>query len=128
MSTRFFIGHRGASDSLLPVLSDAVEKRITEHSVEQFAAGAYGRFDSLAAQAVRREWIPRLLRGVNLKRAPKNGIVESPSNDYNEASFLPEASSSDEKGDMYGNHRHRLRHHQLSFLRIPKRQSGDDPQ
>ena len=27
--------------------------------------------------------------------APQNGIVESPSKDYNEASFLPEASSSD---------------------------------
>ena len=54
MSTCFFIGHRDAPDSLLPALSDAVEKYITEHDVEQFVVGAYGRFDSLAAQAVRR--------------------------------------------------------------------------
>ena len=54
MSTCFFIGHRDAPDSLLPALSDAVEKRITEHGVDQFVVGAYGRFDSLAAQAVRR--------------------------------------------------------------------------
>lgn len=54
MSTCFFIGHRDAPDSLLPALSDAVEKRITEHGVDQFVVGAYGKFDSLAAQAVRR--------------------------------------------------------------------------
>ncbi len=54
MRTCFFIGHRDAPDSLLPALSDAVEKCITEHGVEQFVVGAYGRFDSLAAQAVRR--------------------------------------------------------------------------
>ena len=54
MSTCFFIGHRDAPDSLLPALSDVVEKRITEHGVDQFVVGAYGRFDSLAAQAVRR--------------------------------------------------------------------------
>lgn len=54
MSTCFFIGHRDAPDSLLPALSAAVEKHITEHGVDQFVVGAYGRFDSLAAQAVRR--------------------------------------------------------------------------
>lgn len=54
MRTCFFIGHRDAPDSLLPALSGAVEKCITEHGVEQFVVGAYGRFDSLAAQAVRR--------------------------------------------------------------------------
>ena len=42
-----------------------------------------------------RELIPRPFRGVNLKGTSKNGIVESPSKDYNEANFLPEASSSD---------------------------------
>ena len=54
MSTCFFIGHRDAPDSLLPALSDAVEKRITEYGVDQFVVGHYGKFDSLAAQAVRR--------------------------------------------------------------------------
>lgn len=54
MSTCFFIGHRDTPDSLLPALSAAVEKRIIEHGVDQFVVGAYGKFDSLAAQAVRR--------------------------------------------------------------------------
>ena len=54
MSTCFFIGHRDAPDSLLPALSAAVEKRIIEHGVDQFVVGADGKFDSLAAQAVRR--------------------------------------------------------------------------
>ena len=41
MRTCFFIGHRDTPDSLLPALSDAVEKCITEHGVEQFVVGAY---------------------------------------------------------------------------------------
>ena len=53
MNTCFFIGHRDALDSILPALSAAIEARITKDGVEQFVAGAYGRFDSLAAQAVR---------------------------------------------------------------------------
>ena len=54
MSTCFFIGYRDTPDSLLPALSAAVEKRIIEHGVDQFVVGVYGKFDSLAAQAVRR--------------------------------------------------------------------------
>ena len=53
MSTCFFIGHRDAPDSLLPLLSAAIEERITEHNVDQFVVGHYGKFDSLSAQAVR---------------------------------------------------------------------------
>ena len=54
MSTCFFIGHRDAPDSILPALSAAIEKRITEDGVDQFVVGHYGKFDSLAAQAVRK--------------------------------------------------------------------------
>ena len=54
MSTCFFIGHRDAPDSILPALSAAIEKRITEDGVGQFVVGHYGKFDSLAAQAVRK--------------------------------------------------------------------------
>ena len=54
MSTCFFIGHRDAPDSILPSLSAAIEARIVEDGVDQFVAGNYGRFDSLAAQAVRK--------------------------------------------------------------------------
>ena len=53
MSTCFFIGHRDAPDSILPSLSAAIETRIVEDGVDQFVVGNYGRFDLLAAQAVR---------------------------------------------------------------------------
>ena len=54
MSTCFFIGHRDAPDSILPSLSAAIEARIVEDGVDQFVVGNYGRFDLLAAQAVRK--------------------------------------------------------------------------
>ena len=48
----FFIGHREASDDLLPALRAAVEKHIIDHGVTEFLVGAYGSFDHLAAQCV----------------------------------------------------------------------------
>lgn len=52
MSTCFFIGHREAPDTLLPLLADEVERHITEYGVNAFYVGHYGRFDALAASAV----------------------------------------------------------------------------
>jgi hypothetical protein len=49
----FFIGHRDAPEGLLPALVDTVERHITEYGVEDFVVGQYGRFDSLAARAVK---------------------------------------------------------------------------
>ena len=53
MATCFFIGHRDAKDSLLPELLDEVERHITDCGVTDFVVGRYGRFDGLAAQAVK---------------------------------------------------------------------------
>lgn len=53
MSTCFFIGHRDAKDSLLPTLIAEVERHILEYGVTEFVVGRYGRFDGLAAQAVK---------------------------------------------------------------------------
>lgn len=53
MATCFFIGHRDAKDSLLPALIAEVEWHILEYSVTEFVVGRYGRFDGLAAQAVK---------------------------------------------------------------------------
>ncbi len=53
MNTCFFIGHREASESLLPVLQDTVARHITEYGVTAFYVGHYGGFDRLAARAVR---------------------------------------------------------------------------
>lgn len=52
MPTCFFIGHREALDSLLPQLSAAVERHITELGVTDFVVGSYGWFDSMAARTV----------------------------------------------------------------------------
>ena len=52
MSTSFFIGHREAPDTLLPLLVDEVEHHITEYGVNAFYVGHYGRFDALATSAV----------------------------------------------------------------------------
>ncbi len=53
MATCFFIGHRDAKDSLLPALIAEVERHILEYGVTEFVVGRYGRFDGLAAQAVK---------------------------------------------------------------------------
>lgn len=53
MATCFFIGHRDAKDSLLPELLNEVERHITDCGVTEFVVGCYGRFDGLAAQAVK---------------------------------------------------------------------------
>ena len=50
--TCFFIGHRETSDSIFPVLVQAVERHITEYGVTEFVVGHYGNFDRLAARAV----------------------------------------------------------------------------
>lgn len=54
MSTCFFIGHRDVSDSVLSALEQEVERHITEYGITDFVVGHYGRFDSLAAQALSR--------------------------------------------------------------------------
>lgn len=48
----FFIGHREAGEGLLPTLTAAVERHITEYGVTSFMVGRYGNFDKLAARAV----------------------------------------------------------------------------
>ena len=52
MGICFFIGHRESGDELLPALTEAVERHITEYSVTSFMVGRYGNFDKLAARVV----------------------------------------------------------------------------
>ena len=54
MSTCFFIGHRETGDDILPRLTEAVERHITEYGVTEFVVGQYGNFDRLAARAARK--------------------------------------------------------------------------
>lgn len=51
--TCFFIGHRDAPDTIYPVLLAEVERHIAELGVGEFIVGHCGRFDSLAARAVK---------------------------------------------------------------------------
>ena len=53
MQTCFFIGHREAPDDLYPALYDAVLRHIETYGVIDYVVGHYGRFDALAASAVR---------------------------------------------------------------------------
>ena len=52
MGICFFIRHREAGDELLPALTAAVERNITEYGVTSFMVGRYGNFDKLAARVV----------------------------------------------------------------------------
>ena len=52
MGICFFIGHREADGELIPALTAAVERHITEYGVTSFIVGRYGNFDKLAARVV----------------------------------------------------------------------------
>ena len=49
----FFIGHREADERLLPLLSETIERLITEENVSYFYVGGYGGFDRVASTAVK---------------------------------------------------------------------------
>ena len=48
----FFIGHREAPEDIAAYLASEVRRHITELGVTEFVVGHYGRFDSMAGQAV----------------------------------------------------------------------------
>ena len=48
----FFIGHREASDELLPVLLQTIENHITQMGVTEFVVGGYGGFDRVVSRAL----------------------------------------------------------------------------
>ena len=53
MSVCFFIGHRDAPSQVRELLESAVERHICLYGVTDFYVGRYGRFDSMAANAVK---------------------------------------------------------------------------
>ena len=53
MKSCFFIGHREATEALLPQLMDVIE-RLVSQGVTDFVVGHYGGFDRVAASAVQR--------------------------------------------------------------------------
>lgn len=65
MGICFFIGHREADDELIPALTAAVERHITEYGVTSFMVGRYGNFGKLAARTV-----------IDAKSAPPGGDAD----------------------------------------------------
>ena len=50
----FLIGSHLSPDALSPLLDEAIERHIAEYGVTEFLVRRYGRFDQLAAEALRR--------------------------------------------------------------------------
>lgn len=50
----FLFGHADCPDSIMPQLEQAIEDYYSKHGVTDFYVGSRGRFDSLAATAVKR--------------------------------------------------------------------------
>ena len=78
--TCFFIGHRDAPDTIYPALLAEVERHITELGVGEFIVGHYGRFDSLAARAVKesKAWHPEVELTLLLPYHPAKKPVQKP--------------------------------------------------
>lgn len=53
MKSCFLIGHRDSDPELQPLLNRAVEHHVTQYGVTEFYVGNHGRFDNMAAVAIR---------------------------------------------------------------------------
>lgn len=76
----FFIGHREADERLLPELTAAIERLITEEQVSCFYVGGYGGFDRIAASAVKqaKRHHPEVTLMLVLPYHPAEHPVETP--------------------------------------------------
>lgn len=75
----FFIGHREASNKLLPILRQTVEKHISEYGVTEFIVGGYGGFDHLASKAVisLKQQYPQITLSLLIPYHPAERPIES---------------------------------------------------
>ena len=80
MKSCFFIGHREADERLLPILTAAIERLITEEQVSFFYVGGYGGFDRIAATAVKRMKLqhPEIILMLVLPYHPGERPIETP--------------------------------------------------
>ena len=78
MKSCFFIGHREASSELLPILTQVVEKHISEYGVTEFIVGGYGGFDHLAAKTVisLKQQYPKITLSLLIPYHPSERSVE----------------------------------------------------
>ena len=80
MKSCFFVGHREADERLLPILTAAIERLITEEQVLFFYVGGYGGFDRIAATAVKRMKLhhPEITLMLVLPYHPGERPIETP--------------------------------------------------
>ena len=80
MKSCFFIGHREADERLLPILTAAIERLITEEQVSFFYVGGYGGFDRIAATAIKRMKLqhPEIILMLVLPYHPGERPIETP--------------------------------------------------
>ena len=80
MKSCFFIGHREADERLLPILTAAIERLITEEQVLFFYVGRYGGFDRIAATAIKHLKLhhPDITLMLVLPYHPGERIIETP--------------------------------------------------
>ena len=80
MKSCFFIVHREASSELLPILTQVVEKHISEYGVTEFIVGGYGGFDHLAAKAVisLKQQYPQITLSLLIPYHPAERPIETP--------------------------------------------------
>ena len=94
MKSCFFIGHREASEEIYPVLYAAVEQHIVEYGVTEFFVGHYGRFDRLAALAVKeaKRFYPEVKLTLLLPYHPAQRHIPTP--DGFDGTFYPSGMES----------------------------------
>lgn len=80
MTRCFLIGHREASDELIPELTQVIEKHVKEYGVEEFLVGSYGGFDRIAARALVnvKKIHPQIRLTLLLAYHPQQRLVEKP--------------------------------------------------
>lgn len=80
MKSCFFIGHREADERLLPTLTAAIDRMVTEEQVSLFYIGGYGGFDRIAATAVKRMKLqhPEITLILVLPYHPAERPIETP--------------------------------------------------
>ena len=80
MKSCFFIGHREADERLLPILTAAIDRLITDEQVSYFYVGGYGGFDRIAAAAVKQLKLhhPDIILMMVLPYHPGERPIETP--------------------------------------------------
>lgn len=107
----FFIGHRDAPDTLLPLLCRTIEQHIAEYSVTEFVVGHYGSFDHMAGKAVikAKELYPEIALTLLLPYHPAEHLIEVPLG-YDGTFYPPEMESVPRKAAIVRANRYMVDH------------------